>query len=49
MTLVTSFLNGMVEVEEEFLIVSPMDLLTAVGGALGLFLGWSFYQNPLTL
>ena len=37
--------DGFVETHSEYKIYSELDVLTATGGALGMFLGWSVYQN----
>ena len=39
--------DGFVETHSEYNIYSEVDILTASGGALGMFLGWSVYQKLL--
>lgn len=39
--------NGIEEITTENYIHSPLSILTSTGGALGMFLGWSVYQNYL--
>ncbi len=39
--------NGIEEITSENYVHSPLSILTSTGGALGMFLGWSVYQNYL--
>ena len=39
------FANGYVKTTSEYFIYTPLSILTATGGAMGMFLGWSVYQN----
>ncbi len=39
------FENGFVQTTEEYFLYTPVSILTATGGAMGMFLGWSLFQN----
>lgn len=39
------FISSIVIESDEYYIYEFVDILSSVGGALGMFLGWSFYQN----
>ena len=43
------FSNGYVKTTSEYFIYTPFTILTATGGAMGMFLGWSVYQNHKVL
>ena len=43
------FPNDLVEISEEILVISDLDFLASVGGSLGLFLGFSFFNLGATL
>ena len=47
--LLMQFPNNLVEISEEILVISGLDFLASVGGSLGLFLGFSFFNLGSTI
>ena len=43
--LMTRYTNSFVETQSEFLVYNILSLVAAAGGTMGLFLGWSVYEN----
>ena len=43
--LLIGYQDGVVETTAEYFIYTPIGILTATGGAMGMFLGWSLFQN----